>query len=139
MVNSIDMSSFNLTLASYYETHCCSCGSRHIRLTTARHRFHGLACVANCDYLLDFIRLSIRDRFLWKIYLYNKNMVKDENKFNYDKDERVLCYHGPFIYEAKVNTRDFKHTSLFLNFFDLDLEKREKGRRIGCESILCTL
>ncbi|KAI9473615.1 MAG: MRG-domain-containing protein [Benjaminiella poitrasii] len=29
-------------------------------------------------------------------------MAKDENKFNFEKDERVLCYHGPFIYEAKV-------------------------------------
>lgn len=30
-------------------------------------------------------------------------MVKDE-KFNFEKDERVLCFHGPFIYEAKVYT-----------------------------------
>lgn len=29
-------------------------------------------------------------------------MARDE-KFNFEKDERVLCYHGPFIYEAKVN------------------------------------
>ncbi|KAI7902514.1 MRG-domain-containing protein [Cokeromyces recurvatus] len=29
-------------------------------------------------------------------------MAKDENKFNFEKDERVLCYHGPFIYEAKI-------------------------------------
>lgn len=28
-------------------------------------------------------------------------MAKDE-KFNFERDERVLCYHGPFIYEAKV-------------------------------------
>ncbi|KAI8987085.1 MRG-domain-containing protein [Pilobolus umbonatus] len=29
-------------------------------------------------------------------------MPKDDNKFNYDKDERVLCYHGSFLYEAKI-------------------------------------
>lgn len=28
-------------------------------------------------------------------------MVK-EDKFDFEKDEKVLCYHGPFIYEAKV-------------------------------------
>lgn len=26
-----------------------------------------------------------------------------EDKHIFEKDERVLCYHGPFIYEAKVN------------------------------------
>ncbi|KAG2196903.1 hypothetical protein INT47_005127 [Mucor saturninus] len=32
-------------------------------------------------------------------------MVKDE-KFNFERDERVLCYHGPFIYEAKILKRE---------------------------------
>ncbi|OBZ87074.1 Chromatin modification-related protein eaf3 [Choanephora cucurbitarum] len=32
-------------------------------------------------------------------------MVKEENKFNFEKDERVLCYHGPFVYEAKILKR----------------------------------
>ncbi|KAI8076560.1 MRG-domain-containing protein [Gilbertella persicaria] len=35
-------------------------------------------------------------------------MAKNENKFNFDKDERVLCYHGPFIYEAKILKREKK-------------------------------
>ena len=35
-------------------------------------------------------------------------MVKEENKFNFEKDERVLCYHGPFVYEAKVDTENKK-------------------------------
>ncbi|KAI8369735.1 MRG-domain-containing protein [Blakeslea trispora] len=35
-------------------------------------------------------------------------MAKEENKFNFDKDERVLCYHGSFIYEAKILKRDKK-------------------------------
>jgi len=30
-------------------------------------------------------------------------MAKDESKLTFEKDEKVLCYHGPFIYEAKVN------------------------------------
>ncbi|KAI8975298.1 chromatin modification-related protein EAF3 [Mycotypha africana] len=29
-------------------------------------------------------------------------MAKQDNTFLYDKDEKVLCYHGPFIYEAKI-------------------------------------
>lgn len=28
-----------------------------------------------------------------------------EDKFNFEKDEKVLCYHGPFIYEAKVKPK----------------------------------
>lgn len=42
-------------------------------------------------------------------------MAKDESdlEFNFEKDERVLCYHGPFIYEAKVFTVEIKaHASL---------------------------
>lgn len=34
-------------------------------------------------------------------------MVK-EDKFNFEKDEKVLCYHGPFIYEAKILKREKK-------------------------------
>lgn len=30
-------------------------------------------------------------------------MVKEQKDFSFDQDEKVLCYHGPFIYEAKVH------------------------------------
>ncbi|KAI7867775.1 MRG-domain-containing protein [Spinellus fusiger] len=33
-------------------------------------------------------------------------MAKDEKKFRFDKDERVLCFHGPLIYEAKIIKRE---------------------------------
>jgi mortality factor 4-like protein 1 len=29
-------------------------------------------------------------------------MVKESKEFNFEQDEKVLCYHGPFIYEAKA-------------------------------------
>ncbi|KAI9279653.1 MRG-domain-containing protein [Sporodiniella umbellata] len=32
-------------------------------------------------------------------------MVKDQKEFDFDQDEKVLCYHGPFIYEAKIIKR----------------------------------
>ncbi|KAG0168601.1 Esa1p-associated factor [Apophysomyces sp. BC1034] len=33
-------------------------------------------------------------------------MAKDETKFGFEKDERVLCYHGPLLYEAKIIKRE---------------------------------
>ncbi|KAI8394081.1 MRG-domain-containing protein [Radiomyces spectabilis] len=33
-------------------------------------------------------------------------MAKNEKKFGFDKEERVLCYHGPLLYEAKVIRRE---------------------------------
>ncbi|KAI9010930.1 MRG-domain-containing protein [Phycomyces nitens] len=33
-------------------------------------------------------------------------MAKDEKKFRFDKDERVLCFHGPLVYEAKIIKRE---------------------------------
>lgn len=50
---------------------------------------------------------------LWKEHSSSCSMVKDENKFNFDKDERVLCYHGPFIYEAKVIDWGFLYAFFF--------------------------
>lgn len=42
-----------------------------------------------------------------KSFLHNSThstiMAKNEEKLSFEKDEKVLCYHGPFIYEAKVN------------------------------------
>ncbi|KAF7727523.1 Esa1p-associated factor [Apophysomyces ossiformis] len=38
-------------------------------------------------------------------------MGKDETKFNFDKDERVLCYHGPLLYEAKIMKRERRDES----------------------------
>ncbi|KAL7320444.1 Esa1p-associated factor [Mucor circinelloides] len=35
-------------------------------------------------------------------------MAKDESKLSFEKDEKVLCYHGPFIYEAKILKREKK-------------------------------
>ncbi|ORZ01080.1 MRG-domain-containing protein [Syncephalastrum racemosum] len=35
-------------------------------------------------------------------------MARNEKKFSFEKDERVLCYHGPLLYEAKVRNRDKK-------------------------------
>lgn len=36
------------------------------------------------------------------IFLLQQTSMVKEDKFNFEKDEKVLCYHGPFIYEAKV-------------------------------------
>lgn len=58
-------------------------------------------------------------------------MVKDDTKFNFEKDERVLCYHGPFIYEAKVGNEAFCER-VFIDEMGLDFEKgKEGGRRRG--------
>ncbi|CEJ01694.1 hypothetical protein RMCBS344292_15716 [Rhizopus microsporus] len=35
-------------------------------------------------------------------------MVKESKEFNFEQDEKVLCYHGPFIYEAKIIKRERK-------------------------------
>ncbi|KAI8647034.1 MRG-domain-containing protein [Parasitella parasitica] len=36
-------------------------------------------------------------------------MAKEESsRINFEKDEKVLCYHGPFIYEAKILKREKK-------------------------------
>ncbi|KAG0749224.1 hypothetical protein G6F57_000226 [Rhizopus arrhizus] len=35
-------------------------------------------------------------------------MVKEQKDFSFDQDEKVLCYHGPFIYEAKIIKREKK-------------------------------
>ncbi|KAL1926427.1 hypothetical protein VTP01DRAFT_5756 [Rhizomucor pusillus] len=35
-------------------------------------------------------------------------MARHEKKFNFEKDERVLCYHGPLLYEAKIIKRERK-------------------------------
>lgn len=31
------------------------------------------------------------------------HIMSEKRNFNYEKDERVLCYHGPLLYEAKVS------------------------------------
>jgi hypothetical protein len=33
------------------------------------------------------------------------NSSEIERNFSYKDNERVLCFHGPLIYEAKVRTR----------------------------------
>lgn len=42
------------------------------------------------------------------IFLLQQTSMVKEDKFNFEKDEKVLCYHGPFIYEAKILKREKK-------------------------------
>lgn len=98
-----------------------------------RHKFHlFLASVANTWRLLrpkPWTSESFQVGPFF-IFLFNKTMVKDENKYNFDKDERVLCYHGPFIYEAKVERRDF-YTCFVFVFLNLQFRfwKERKRKR----------
>ena len=67
--------------------------------------------------------------------LYNPNiatMAKDESKLSFEKDEKVLCYHGPFIYEAKVQLQ-LEETSLDTDMNSLQILKREKREEEGEE------
>lgn len=58
-------------------------------------------------------------------------MAKDESKLSFEKDEKVLCYHGPFIYEAKVRFTWERLANT--NLDSLQILKREKKEEEGEE------
>lgn len=49
-------------------------------------------------------------------------------EFNYDKDERVLCYHGPLLYEAKVRALELVYSSCYSDRIIKDYKTRNAAR-----------
>ena len=65
----------------------------------------------------------------------NKELLFNEN-------EKVLCYHGPLIYEAKVSKTILKQgysISFFLMIVDLGKELDGRRSRVNWTLLLCSL